>query len=82
MIWTVAWLYDRAGAPELGHAFARSRLIDYRAHWPAGRWRLPWQAAFPRPWDDLVGTESATAGIPPALTWAIMREESAFNADA
>jgi soluble lytic murein transglycosylase len=82
VVWTVAWLYDRAGAPELGHSFARSRLVDYRAHWPAGRWRLPWQVAFPRPWDDVVGSESASAGIPPPLTWAIMREESAFNPDA
>jgi soluble lytic murein transglycosylase len=82
VVWTVAWLYDRAGAPELGHSFARSRLVDYRAHWPAGRWKLPWQVAFPRPWDDVVGSESASAGIPPPLTWAIMREESAFNPDA
>ncbi|MGH7293676.1 MAG: hypothetical protein ACRELB_02025, partial [Polyangiaceae bacterium] len=77
--WTVAWMYERAGAPDLGHSFARSRLLDYRGHWPAGRWRLPWQVAFPRAWDDLVGAESATAGIPAPLTWAIMREESAFN---
>ena len=82
VLWTVAWLYDRAGAPMLGHAFARGRLVDYRSHWPAGRWRLPWQVAFPRPWDEVVGPESASAGIPPALTWAVMREESAFNPDA
>jgi soluble lytic murein transglycosylase len=82
VVWTVAWLYDRAGAPDVGHSFARSRLVDYRAHWPAGRWRLAWQVAFPRPWDDVVGPESASAGIPAPLTWAIMREESAFNPDA
>ena len=82
VLWTAAWLYDRAGAPELGHAFARSRLIDYRGHWPAGRWKLAWQVAFPRPWDDVVHSESASAGIPSPLTWAIMREESAFNPDA
>jgi soluble lytic murein transglycosylase len=82
VLWTVAWLYDRAGAPELGHAFARSRLIDFRSHWPSGRWRLAWQAAFPRPWDDLVAADSAAAGIPTSLTWAIMREESAFNPEA
>ncbi|HEY8090894.1 MAG TPA: transglycosylase SLT domain-containing protein [Polyangiaceae bacterium] len=80
--WTVALMYDRAGAPDLGHSFARSRLVDYRSHWPAGRWRLPWQVAFPRPWDDVVGAESSAAGIPAPLTWAIMREESAFNPDA
>jgi soluble lytic murein transglycosylase len=82
VVWTVAWLYDRSGAPELGHSFARARLVDYRAHWPAGRWRLPWQVAFPRPWDGVVDSESASAGIPSPLTWAIMREESAFNPDA
>jgi soluble lytic murein transglycosylase len=43
---------------------------------------LPWQIAFPRPWADVVGTESAASGIPASLTWAIMREESAFNPDA
>jgi soluble lytic murein transglycosylase len=82
VLWTMAWLYDRAGAPELGHSFARSRLVDYRSHWPGGRWRLPWQVAFPRPWDDVVQAESAASGIPSPLTWAIMREESAFNPDA
>ncbi len=82
VLWTLAWLYDRAGAPELGHAFARGRLVDFRAHWPAGRWRLSWEGAFPRAWDAFVLRESQAAGISPALTWAIMREESAFNPDA
>jgi soluble lytic murein transglycosylase len=80
--WTIAWLYDRAGAPDVGHAFARGRLLEYRAHWPAGRWRLPWQTSYPRPWDDVVQRESEAATIPVALTWAIMREESAFDPDA
>jgi len=82
VLWTVAWLYDRAGAPELGHAFARGRLLDYRAHWPSGRWRLAWEAAFPRPWGYAVTSESESSRIPAPLTWAIMREESAFNPDA
>jgi soluble lytic murein transglycosylase len=82
VLWTVSWAYGRAGAPDLGHAFARSRLVDYRGHWPAGRWRLAWQLAFPRPWEDVVAVESASAGIETALTWAIMREESAFNPEA
>jgi soluble lytic murein transglycosylase len=82
VLWTLAWLYDRAGAPELGQAFARSRLVQYRAHWPTGRWRLAWEAAFPRAWSDLVVRESTAAQIPAPLVWAIMREESAFNRDA
>ena len=82
VLWTVAWSYDHAGAADAGHAYARARLVDWRAHWPAGRWRLAWEVAFPRPWQDAVGAESASAGIPEPLTWAIMREESAFNPDA
>jgi soluble lytic murein transglycosylase len=82
VLWTVAWCYDHAGAADAGHAYARARLSDWRVHWPAGRWRLAWEVAFPRPWQDTVTTESASAGIPEPLTWAIMREESAFNPDA
>src|SRR5262249_13188678 len=82
VLWTIGWLYDRAGAPDLGHGFGRSRLSDYRAHWPAGRWKLAWQTAFPRAWDTIVARESETTNIPAPLTWAIMREESAFNPDA
>jgi soluble lytic murein transglycosylase len=82
VLWTVAWAYDRAGAPDLGHAFSRARLVDFRGHWPAGRWRLPWQVAYPRAWDALVTRESAASGIPAPLTWSIMREESAYNPDA
>lgn len=82
VLWTVAWCYDHAGAPDAGHSYARARLTEYRTHWPSGRWRLAWEVAFPRPWQDTVATESASAGIPEPLTWAIMREESAFNPDA
>jgi len=82
VVWAVAWMYDRAGAPELGHSFARARLVDFRAHWPAGRWRLPWEIAYPRPWDGVVVRDSEASGIPVPLTWAIMREESAFVPDA
>jgi soluble lytic murein transglycosylase len=82
VVWTVAWLYERAGAPELGHAFSRARLVDYRTHWPAGRWRLAWEVAFPRVWNATVLRESDGSRVPPPLTWAIMREESAFDPDA
>jgi peptidoglycan lytic transglycosylase len=82
VLWTIAWLYDRAGAPELGHSFARGRLAEYRTHWPAGRWKLAWEVAFPRAFDAVVTRESDSTRIPAAMTWAIMREESAFNPDA
>jgi len=82
VLWVIAWLYDVAGAAELGHSFARVRLVDYREHWPTGRWRLAWEAAFPRPWEALVNRESEASRVPAPLIWAIMREESAFNPDA
>jgi soluble lytic murein transglycosylase len=82
VLWTVAWLYDRAGAPELGSSFTRSRLVDYREHWPVGRWRLAWEVAFPRAWEAIVARESEAMHVPMPLTWSIMREESAFNPDA
>src|ERR1019366_1384549 len=78
VIWIVGWLYDLAGAPDVGHAYARGRSV----HWPAGRWKLPWEVAFPRAFDATVTRESDSARIPSALTWAIMREESAFNPEA
>lgn len=79
VLWTVGWSYEQAGAFDVGHSFSRGRLSDFRGHWPAGRWRLPWRVAYPRAWGTAVTTESGTAGIPAPLTWAIMREESAFN---
>jgi len=82
VLWTVALLYDRAGAPELGHALARQKLRDYLTHYPVGSWRTKWEIAYPRAFDDLVVQDSATNAIPTALTWAIMREESDFIADA
>jgi soluble lytic murein transglycosylase len=81
-LWAIALLYDLAGAPEIGHAFARSRLTDYLAHYPAGRWKTMWEIAYPRAYASLVEPESRAHGLPVALTWAIMREESDFYADA
>jgi soluble lytic murein transglycosylase len=81
-MWALALLYDRASAPEVGHAFARSRLTDFLAHYPAGRWRTMWEIAFPRAYAPLVEKESSARSIPRALTWAIMREESDFYPDA
>jgi soluble lytic murein transglycosylase len=82
VLWALASLYEQAGAPEVGHGFSRNRLVDYRTHWPAGRWRVAWEIAFPRPWDEIVLRESEGAHVPAPLTWAIMREESAFNPEA
>jgi soluble lytic murein transglycosylase len=81
-LWAVALLYNLGGAPEIGHAFARSRLTDYLSHYPAGRWKTMWQVAYPPAFAPLVEPESRAHGIPAGLAWAVMREESDFFADA
>ena len=80
--WIIGLLYNRAGVPELGHALAKGKRTEYLSHYPAGRWRVPWEVAFPRAFEPLVLKESAANGIPTPLTWAIMREESSFFAEA
>jgi soluble lytic murein transglycosylase len=82
LVWAAASLFDQAGAPEVGHSFARARLTDWLAHYPSGRWRFAWQVAFPRAYEPLVEKASSEYAIPSPLTWAIMREESAFRPDA
>jgi soluble lytic murein transglycosylase len=80
--WAVALLYEEAGAPDAAEGVIGAHLADYLTHYPAGRWKTCWEIAFPRPFADWVEKASATSGIPTALTWAIMRQESAFVADA
>lgn len=82
LLWVIADLFDRAGAPDVGSGFSRGRLTDHLPHWPAGRWRFAWEAAFPRAFESVVRREAAAAGIPPSLVWGVMREESAFIVDA
>lgn len=82
VVWTVGALYNQAGVPELGHAFARGRLNDHLEHYPEGKWRLPWETAYPRPFEPLVLKACEKYNLPRELAWAIMREESSFVADA
>ena len=80
--WTTALLYERAAAPDVAQMVIGSRLGELLSHYPAGGWKARWEIAFPRPYGDLVERASAESNIPSALTWAIMRQESAFVADA
>ena len=81
VIWTVAALYNQAGYPEIGHAFARGRVSNHLEHWPEGKWRLAWETAYPRAYEPLVAKASEKYGLPRAIAWGIMREESSFIAD-
>jgi soluble lytic murein transglycosylase len=82
ILWGVVLLYARAGATKLSHTLARGLLTDWLRHWPAGDWVRAWQLGFPRPFTELVRREARRNGLPEALVYAIMREESAFDPDA
>lgn len=81
VIWTVGALYNQAGAFELGHAFSRGRVNDHLEHYPEGKWRVPWETAYPRAFEPLVAKASEKYSLPRAIAWGVMREESSFIAD-
>ena len=81
VVWAIGALYNQAGLPELGHAFARGKLTDFLAHYPEGKWRIPWQVAYPRAFEAIVVKACSENAIPTPLAWGIMREESSFVAD-
>ena len=74
--------YARLAAMDATAAQAALGLGEYLGHYPAGRWKYAWEVAFPRAFEPLVMKSSEANNIPAPLTWAIMREESAFRADA
>ncbi len=81
VLWTVGALYNQAGLFDLGHAFSRGRVTDHLAHYPEGRWRVLWETAYPRAFEPLVLRACEKYGLPTAIAWGIMREESSFIAD-
>lgn len=82
VLWGVALLYARAGSARLSHALPRWQLHDWLERWPVGPWKQAWELAFPRPHLDAVTEQAAREGVDPALAYAVMREESAFDPDA
>jgi soluble lytic murein transglycosylase len=81
VVWAIGALYNQAGLPELGHQFSRSKLTDFLAHYPEGKWRVPWEVAYPRAFEPVVVKACAQNTLPTTLAWGIMREESSFIAD-
>jgi soluble lytic murein transglycosylase len=82
LLWSVALLYERAGASKLSNDVARGLLTDWLARWPSGDWRRAWELAFPRPYHAIVERETAKTKVPEALVYAVMREESSFDPSA
>src|SRR5690606_23049525 len=71
----------RAGDAHSSHQLARGRLTDWLAHYPQGDWRHPWEIGFPRPYLEVVETQSQARGVAPWLVYGVMREESTFVPD-
>jgi soluble lytic murein transglycosylase len=82
VLWAIAASYARAGLPQISHTFPKFRVFDWLSHYPVGRWREAWEIAYPRPFAEVVEREAKKNGIPSALAYGIMREESAFDPDA
>jgi soluble lytic murein transglycosylase len=82
VLWGVATLYARAGSARHSHALPRWQMADWLTRWPTGSWKDAWDLAFPRPHIASVTREAKRQGVEPALVYAVMREESAFDATA
>jgi soluble lytic murein transglycosylase len=82
VLWGVATLYARAGSARHSHALPRWQMVDWLERWPTGTWKQAWDIAFPRPHIDAVTLNAKRQGVEPALVYAVMREESAFDASA
>lgn len=46
---------------------------------PTPKNRFAWNCAYPRPHESRVRAEAEARGVPAALVWAVMRQESAFD---
>lgn len=91
VLWASVFLLARAGSPTLSHKIlsaatlqsssskSKVELTDWLDHYPVGRWRAAWEAAYPRPFASIVAAETKRSQIPEALALGIMREESAFD---
>ncbi len=82
LLWGLSKLYAEAGSVKLSHAAARRALSASPSNWPAGVWIDAWKLAYPAPYHDIVEREAKRSSVNPALIYAIMREESAFDPDA
>ncbi len=80
VLWASAFLLAKIDAPVQSHGVLRSSPGLWKEHYPSGVWQSVWQVAFPRPYLDIVTKERKRSPIPEHLAYAIMREESAFNA--
>ncbi|MBK8479748.1 MAG: transglycosylase SLT domain-containing protein [Proteobacteria bacterium] len=78
--WVEALVFDRVGLWHLSLGLARRRAAELAQSYPRGPEYQRWQLVFPRAFRPLVEAEAQRSGVPAALIWAVMREESGFVA--
>jgi soluble lytic murein transglycosylase len=75
----VAALYAELGAERRAHWVLRLRAPAFRRHPTDRRIRPYWHLAYPRRYVKEIEGAARRAGLPPALLFAIVREESSFD---
>lgn len=63
----------------VGRAAVKGEALD---HAPNGATRWAWDCVYPTPFEDVVRAAESLRGLPQGLVFAVMRQESAFRADA
>lgn len=78
--WLAALLFDRAGLWHISH---RAPRFDgsYKRSYPLGEEYRRWAIAYPRGFQPLVQQDARRAGLPEALVYSIIREESGFSTE-
>ena len=75
----LAELLERAGDSRASHRLLRAQGRQVLREPPAGMGLRVWQMAYPPAWRDQVVRFAPSAGVPPDLLQALMREESALD---
>ena len=77
-LWALAALLDAAGAYPFSHNIARREIDGWENFYP-DKAAPQWGIGYPAPFASQVRSWAKKRGLPPALVWGIMREESGFN---
>ncbi|AWV90524.1 transglycosylase SLT domain-containing protein [Bradymonas sediminis] len=78
-LWAMTYLLDAARAYRVSHDLPRRHIEGWGTNYPRSAEDSHWSLAFPRPFEQSVGVFANQRDLPPAIVYAIMREESGFN---
>lgn len=77
--WPAVAVLNDAGLYSAGQRMIANMGSTWRSSEVAGPVRERWEAAYPRPFQELVTPGEEQHAVPGLLTWAIMQTESRFN---